>query len=91
MKNAFLHGDLEEEVFIEPPPGFDEDFGADKICHVKKTLYDLKQSPRAWFKRFTKAMLRIGYKQSQEDHTLFIKHSDKGEVTALLMYVDDIL
>ena len=76
---------------MEPPSKFDGSFGANKVCHLKKALYGLKQSPRTWFGRFTKAMLRMGYKQSQEDYTLFIKHSIKGELTALLVYVDDII
>ena len=90
VKNAFLHGDLEEEVYMEPPPGFNEMFFEKKVCRLKKALYGLKQSPRAWFGRFTKVMLAMQYKQSQGDHTLFIKHS-KGGVTALLVYVDDII
>ena len=51
----------------------------------------MKQSPRSWFERFTKVMLALGFKQSQEDHTLFIKHFDSGRVTTLLVYVDDII
>lgn len=89
VKNAFLHADLEEEVFMEP--GFDKDFGNNQVCRLKKALYGLKQSPRAWFGRFTKTMLEMGYKQSRGDHTLFIKHSKEGMVTALLVYVDDIV
>ena len=58
---------------------------------AKKALYGLKQSPRAWFGRFEKVMKEFGYKQSQGDHTLFIKHSVVGGVTALLVYVDDII
>ncbi|XP_058724364.1 phospholipid-transporting ATPase 2-like isoform X1 [Vicia villosa] len=65
------------------------------ICFIqillKKALYGLKQSPRAWFGRFTKVMTSLGYKQSQGDHTLFIKHSPQGGVTVLLVYVDDII
>ena len=91
IKNAFLHGDLEEEVFMEPPPGFKNLFSGDKVCRLKKALYGLKQSPRAWFGRFTKAMIAMEYKQSQGDHTLFIKHFDHGKITALLVYVDDII
>lgn len=91
VKNAFLHGDLEEEVFMEPPLGFDKDFGNNQVCRLKKALYGLKQSPRAWLGRFTKAMLEMGYKQSRGDHTMFIKHSNEGMVTALLVYVDDIV
>jgi len=56
-----------------------------------KALYGLKQSPRAWFGRFSKAMIGMGYNQSRGDHTLFFKHSDKKKVTALLVYVDDII
>ena len=82
---------MEEELFIEPPSRFNRNFGADKICQLKKVLYGWKQSPKSWFERFTKAMLSMGYKQSQRDHTLFIKHSIKGEVTVLLVYADDII
>ena len=75
VKNAFLHGSLEEEVYMEIPPGYGASNGGNKVCRLKKALYGLKQSPRAWFGRFTQAMLSLGYKQSQGDHTLFIKHS----------------
>ncbi|KAJ9547057.1 hypothetical protein OSB04_019600 [Centaurea solstitialis] len=90
VKNAFLHGELEEEIYMSIPPGFS---GAEKnkICLLKKALYGLKQSPRAWFGRFSKVMIAGGYKQSRGDHTLFIKHSASGEVTILIVYVDDII
>jgi hypothetical protein len=62
-----------------------------KVCKLKKALYGLKQSPRAWFKQFSWAIQRFGYKQSQADHTLFIKHSTQGKVIALIVHVDDIV
>ena len=87
VKNDFLHGELEEEIYISIPPGFNGSDGY-KVCLLKKTLYGLKQSPRAWFGRFAKVMIVNGYKQSQGDHTLFIKHSLSGGVTTLIVYVD---
>ena len=72
------------------PPGFEENTG-NKVCKLKKALYGLKQSPRAWFGRFEKVMKEFRYKQSQGDHTLFIKHSTAGGETTLLVYVDDII
>ncbi|CAL5418427.1 unnamed protein product [Camellia sinensis] len=90
VKNAFLHGDLEEEVYMDIPPGFSSQSTVGKVCRLKKALYGLKQSPRAWFDRFLKAMLRFGYKQSNADHTMFVKrHANK--VTVLIVYVDDIV
>nr|KYP35648.1 Retrovirus-related Pol polyprotein from transposon TNT 1-94 [Cajanus cajan] len=89
VKNAFLHGNLEEEVYMETPPGFEVKNERNKVCLLKKALYGLKQSPRAWFGRFTKVMVSLGYRQSQGDHTLFIKHSSTGKLTLLLVYVDD--
>ena len=91
VKNAFLHGDLEEEIYMQIPPGFEETLGVNKVCKLQKALYGLKQSPRAWFGRFAKVMLAAGYRQSQGDHTLFVKHSKTGGVTDLLVYVDDII
>lgn len=61
------------------------------VCKLKKVLYGLKQSPRAWFGRFIGVMLNMGYRQSQGDHTLFIHHSATGGVTVLIVYVDDII
>ena len=90
VKNAFLHGDLDEEIYMNIPLGFKGNTG-NKVCKLKKTFYGLKQSPRTWFGRFAKVMKESGYKQSQGDHTLFIKHSNRREVTALLVYVDDII
>ncbi|KAJ9560780.1 hypothetical protein OSB04_005940 [Centaurea solstitialis] len=74
VKNAFLHGDLKEEVYMEAPPGFSDSFKTGEVCRLKKSLYGLKQSPRAWFGRFTLAMKKYGFKQSNSDHTLFLKH-----------------
>lgn len=72
------------------PPGFEEVFGRGKVCKLRKSLYGLKQSPRAWYERFTKAVKGYGYFQSQADHTMFNKHSDKGKVPIPIVYVDDI-
>ncbi|XP_024187552.2 uncharacterized protein LOC112192448 isoform X2 [Rosa chinensis] len=90
VKNAFLHGDLHEEVYMDLPPGYGTSTGEQVVCKLKKSLYGLKQSPRAWFGRFTKFMKKIGYRQSNSDHTLFLKHRC-GKVTALIIYVDDMV
>ena len=91
VKNAFLNGDLEEEVYMELPPGINQSSKhEDKVCKLKRSLYGLKQSPRAWFGRFTLAMKAAGYQQSNADHTLFVKHKD-GRVTTLIVYVDDMI
>ena len=91
VKNAFLHGSLEEEVYMEIPPGYGNVNEENKVCRLKKALYGLKQSPRAWFGMFTQAMVSLGYRQSQGDHTLFIKHSQNGKISLLLVYVDDMI
>ena len=90
VENAFLHGDLDEEIYMNIPLGF-EGNTSNKVCKLKKTLYELKQYPRVWFGRFSKVMKESGYKQSKDDHTFFIKHSAAEGVTALLVYVDDII
>ncbi|KAK1565777.1 hypothetical protein Q3G72_034774 [Acer saccharum] len=61
-----------------------------KVCRLRKSIYGLKQSPRAWFDRFTKAVKKCGYSQCQTDHTLFVKHSS-SKITVLIVYVDDII
>ena len=90
VKNAFLHGDLKEEVYMEIPPGFEDEKTQGKVCKLKKALYGFKQSPRAWFDRFNKAMISFGYQQSNANHTLFIRYK-KGKITLFIVYVDDII
>ena len=90
VKNTFLHSDLDEEIYMNIPPGFAGNM-SNNVCKLKKALYGRKQSPRAWFGRFSKVMKEFGYKQSKGDHTLFIKHSAARGVNALLVYVDDII
>ena len=90
VKNAFLHGDLHEEVYMQIPPGFDSSRNTGKVLRLHRSLYGLKQSPRVWFDRFRQAMLKRGYRQSNADHTLFHKHSN-NKVAILIVYVDDIV
>jgi hypothetical protein len=90
VKNAFLHGDLHEEVYMEVPPGLASFGTKGKVCRLKKSLYGLKQSPRAWFDRFRRAICDIGYAQCNCDHTVFYKHSS-CKITILAVYVDDII
>jgi len=75
---------------MEAPPGFMENSNPREVCRLKKSLYGLKQSPRAWFGRFTLAMKKYGFKQSNSDHTLFLKRRN-GLVTCLIIYVDDMI
>ncbi|KAA0034028.1 Beta-galactosidase [Cucumis melo var. makuwa] len=90
VKNAFLNGDLVEEVYMSPPPGFEAQFGQ-QVCKLQKSLYGLKQSPRAWFDRFTTFVKSQGYSQGHSDHTLFTKASKTGKIAILIVYVDDIV
>ncbi|KAI9195028.1 hypothetical protein LWI28_010959 [Acer negundo] len=91
VKNVFLNGDLEEEVYISVPPGLKQKGGNNLVCKLQKSLYGLKQSLRAWFDRFTKAVKKCKFIQCQTDHTMFIKHSIGGKITILIVYVDDII
>ena len=90
VKNAFLHGDLSEEIYMDLPHGYIQSSSQRQVCKLKKSLYGLKQSPRAWFERLTKAMRTLGFLQAHGDHTLFYKRSTSGGVTILLVYVDDM-
>lgn len=93
VKNVFVKGDLKEEVYLDIPPGLNSENNKQKpmVCKLRKSLYGLKQSPRAWFKRFTLAILKYSFIQTQSDHTLFIRFSDSTTCTILVVYVDDII
>ena len=73
------------------PPGYEGNLNKGKVCKLKRALYGLKQSPRAWFGKFTQAMKELGYKQCNGEHTLFFKIAPGGLTTILIVYVDDII
>ncbi|RVX15883.1 Retrovirus-related Pol polyprotein from transposon TNT 1-94 [Vitis vinifera] len=91
VKNAFLNGDLEEEVYMDIPAGLETTSNFNKVCRLRKSLYGLKQSPRAWFERFTKVVKGYRFVQCQSDHTLFVKHFPQGKLAIIIVYVDDII
>ena len=90
VKNAFLHGHLQETVFMHQPPGFKDTRFPDHVCRLKKSLYGLKQAPRAWYTRFASFVNTIGFSQSKCDNSLFIYHRG-NDMAYLLLYVDDII
>jgi hypothetical protein len=90
VSNAFLHGFLDEEVYMEQPLGFIDPTHSDYVCRLHKSIYGLKQAPRAWFTRLSTALLELGFLGSQVDHSLFTYHVGTTHIF-LLIYVDDII
>ncbi|GJY28141.1 retrovirus-related pol polyprotein from transposon TNT 1-94 [Tanacetum coccineum] len=90
INNAFLHGDLNEEVCMKVPQGYAQNLPPNTVCKLTKSIYGLKQANRQWFEKLTTFLIQLGFKQSYVDTSLFtITH--KGIQTSLLVYVDDIL
>jgi hypothetical protein len=90
VKNAFLHGNITEDIYMEQPPGMADSQHPEYVCKLQKALYGLKQAPRAWFDRFNTFLLEYGFICSLADPSLFIFHSEHG-LLVLLLYVDDML
>jgi hypothetical protein len=90
VQNVFLHGVLEEEVYMKQPPGYESLEFPDYVCKLDKAVYGLKQAPRAWYSRLSSNLLNLGFVASKSDTSLFIyKHS--GVTLYMLVYVDDII
>jgi hypothetical protein len=90
VKNAFLHGHLDEVVYSQQPSGFVDSQHPTHVCRLLKSLYGLKQAPRAWFQRFASFVRTIGFTESKSDASLFILHRNNN-IAYLLLYVDDII
>ncbi|RVW35016.1 Retrovirus-related Pol polyprotein from transposon RE1 [Vitis vinifera] len=91
IKNAFLHGELLEEVYMEQPPGFVAQGESGLVCKLRRSLYGLKQSPRAWFGSLSSVVQEYGMLQSEADHSVFYHHNSSSQCIYLVVYVDDIV
>ena len=88
VKNAFLHSDLRETVYMSPPLGYA--CPPRHVCKLKRSLYGHKQAPRAWFDKFHTSTLQAHFHQSPSDSSLFIHRTTRG-CTMLLIYIDDMI
>ena len=77
VKSAFLNSYINEEVYVEQPPDFEDDKKPDHVYKLKKVLYGLKQAPRAWYERLRDFLLSKGFMMGKVDTTLFIKKIGK--------------
>lgn len=89
VSNAFLQGDLYEDVYMHMPQGFCRK-GEKKVCKLVKSFYGLKQASRKWNIKLTDALIKAGYAQSSYDHSLFTK-KEGMDIAIILVYVDDLL
>ena len=71
VKTAFLHGKLDNEIYIKPPDGYE--YRENTVCRLKKSIYDLKQTGKCWNEYLTEVMLKSGMCQSIEDPCIFYK------------------
>jgi hypothetical protein len=90
VQNAFLHGNLEEDVYMMQPPGYENKSMPNYVCKLDKALYDLKQAPRAWYSRLSTKLCELGFKASKADTSLFYFHMNNITMF-VLVYVDDII
>ncbi|KAJ9563755.1 hypothetical protein OSB04_008915 [Centaurea solstitialis] len=91
VKSAFLHGELEEEVFVQQPLGYEKKGEEDKVYKLKKALYGLKQAPRAWYSKIEAYFVREGFVRCSCEHTLFTKSKEGGKFLIVSIYVDDLI
>jgi hypothetical protein len=89
VKNAFLHGDLKEDIYMVPPPGLFSS-STSVVCKLKRSFYGLKQASRAWFDKFRTTLLPFSFVQNKYDSSLFLCMTSTGFVL-LLVYVDGIV
>ena len=88
IKGAYLNGDLQEEIYMRQPEGFND--GSGRVCWLYKTLYGLKQSGREWNRKLNKRLTELGFSRNKVDHCVYVRECD-GETAGITVWVDDLL
>ncbi|KAI9152926.1 hypothetical protein LWI28_003161 [Acer negundo] len=91
VKSAFLNGFLEEEIYVEQPPGYVKKGKEDKVCRLKKALYGLKQAPRAWNMRIDDYFQKNRFEKCPYEHALYMKKEIDRSLLYACLYVDDLI
>lgn len=91
VKSAFLHGELNEEIFVQQPLGYEKKGEEGKVYKLRKALYGLKQAPRAWYSKIEAYFVREGFERCLCEHTLFTKSKEVGKILIVSLYVDDLI
>ena len=89
VHNAFLHGNLHEEVYMKLPQGFQPP-GETRVCRLLKSLYGLKQAHRCWFAKLSESLRTYGFTQTRSDYSLFV-YNKQGVSLQVLVYIDDLI
>ena len=90
VKSAFLNGDLQEQVYVHPPPGFTDACQSGKVLRLNKALYGLKQAPRAWNARLDQELKTLGFQRSIVEHAVY-KRGTGDSLLLVGVYVDDLI
>ena len=91
VKSAFLNGELEEEVYVSQPPGFEIKGKEDYVYRLRKALYGLKQAPRAWNKKIDQFLISQGFEKCITEHGIYFRNSDDNQKLIVCLYVDDMI
>jgi hypothetical protein len=91
VKSTFLNEHLEEEVYVEQPHGYELPGQENNVYRLKKTLYGLKKSPRAWYNHIDSYLTQNGFQSSECEPSLYIKENQQGNMLIVFLYVDDLI
>lgn len=91
VKSAFLHGELEEEVYVEQPTEYVKQGCERQVYRLKKALYGLKQAPRAWYSRINAYFIKGGFIKCPYEHTIYTKYGVNKKILIVCLYVDDLI
>jgi hypothetical protein len=90
VKTTFLHGDLEEKIYMKHPQGLVVKGKKDLLCRMKNSMYGLNKSPRMWYQNFDTYILGLGFTRSKDDHYVYFELVG-DHLIYLFLYVDDML